>query len=104
MKSASRIIKSDNPTKELFRKQDIYWRDDGTEGVAPFPARARRLTNEHGIELKGIRIHEATAPWIKKRTNICLKLKDVEKKYNHPAVTKQKTNEHINKKGRHYGL
>ena len=54
--------------------------------------------------MKENRKHEVTAPWVKKRTKICKKLMNIDKKANHPLICKQKAMEHLNSQGRHYGI
>ena len=104
MKSAVKLMNSDSPTKRLFNKFDNFWKADGTEATAPFPMRAKRLLAEHEIDVNDKQIPMSTPPWTKKRPTICTALLSIEKNNNNPLVCRQKALQHMNTKGRNYGI
>ena len=46
MKSKLNFQHNNSPVIKLFNKNDYYWKPDGSEDTAPFPARVNRLFNE----------------------------------------------------------
>ena len=104
MKTATRIMTSDSPTKEIFNKPDMYWKPNGSEGTAPFPIRAQRLLREHDIKVNQVTKPQETAPWVKKRAVICTKMLQTNKQNINPHVLRQKALEHINQAGRHLAI
>ena len=104
MKSKLNFQNNNSPIIKLLNKRDTYWKPDGREDAAPYPARVNRLYNEMDISTL-TPTYPVTPPlWTCRRAKFCFSLINIGKRHNAPQVNRQHALRHISRKERHYAI
>ena len=105
MKTKVRLVNNQSPAAALFTEPDVYWKQDGSEGIAPYPTRTNRILQNTDINIRPYTEEETRPPpWTINKADYCYELIKLDKNNNIPQICKQEANRHINKKGRHLAI